>query len=253
MEIEVTENKGKDSAYVDQKKVRTTRTAAIVTFFLCNSHHCRQRGFFLFCLLTSLLNRSRMSASLSSKQSRNEKSNVASPNSADPHRLPPPPFTIKELRDAIPPHCFERSLLKSSAYMVADLVGVATLFSIAYYYNEMSGDSTLWKISNFIFWPMYWFAQGAVMTGLWVIAHECGHQVFFWNCKTSHVISCFSTLSFGRFQLFLLGILQMENRKWFCWMGTSQPSSCSLSQLENYSWTTSQSNCPHGKGSSKRY
>jgi hypothetical protein len=27
-------------------------------------------------------------------------------------------------------------------------------------------------------WPMYWFWQGAFATGVWVIAHECGHGAF---------------------------------------------------------------------------
>lgn len=36
------------------------------------------------------------------------------------HELPPPPFTIKELRDAIPAHCFKRSLLRSFSYIVFD-------------------------------------------------------------------------------------------------------------------------------------
>ena len=27
-------------------------------------------------------------------------------------------------------------------------------------------------------WPLYWVAQGSVMTGVWVLAHECGHQAF---------------------------------------------------------------------------
>lgn len=118
-----------------------------------------------------------MSASNASKKSRDEKSNSA-PSTNDPHTFEPPPFTIKELRDAIPAHCFERSLLKSSAYMVVDLIGIAALFTTAYYYNQISGESTFWSISNFIFWPTYWFIQGAVMTGLWVVAHECGHQSF---------------------------------------------------------------------------
>lgn len=29
-----------------------------------------------------------------------------------------------------------------------------------------------------VFWSVWWFWQGAFMTGLWVIAHECGHQSF---------------------------------------------------------------------------
>ncbi|KAJ3279294.1 Delta(12)-fatty-acid desaturase [Borealophlyctis nickersoniae] len=27
-------------------------------------------------------------------------------------------------------------------------------------------------------WPVYWWCQGVVCTGIWVIAHECGHQGF---------------------------------------------------------------------------
>lgn len=25
---------------------------------------------------------------------------------------------------------------------------------------------------------MYWYGQGALMTGVWVLAHECGHESF---------------------------------------------------------------------------
>ena len=32
--------------------------------------------------------------------------------------------------------------------------------------------------SPYLLWPMYWYAQGAVLTGVWVLAHECGHQSF---------------------------------------------------------------------------
>ena len=30
---------------------------------------------------------------------------------------------------------------------------------------------------RYALWPAYWWLQGVVCTGLWVIAHECGHQV----------------------------------------------------------------------------
>jgi omega-6 fatty acid desaturase (delta-12 desaturase) len=32
--------------------------------------------------------------------------------------------------------------------------------------------------SKYLLWPLYWYAQGSVMTGIWVLAHECGHQSF---------------------------------------------------------------------------
>jgi omega-6 fatty acid desaturase / acyl-lipid omega-6 desaturase (Delta-12 desaturase) len=36
----------------------------------------------------------------------------------------------------------------------------------------------LYGVSRFAIWAFYTFAAGLVMTGLWVIAHECGHQAF---------------------------------------------------------------------------
>ncbi|PNH08865.1 Omega-6 fatty acid desaturase, endoplasmic reticulum [Tetrabaena socialis] len=36
---------------------------------------------------------------------------------------------------------------------------------------------TMW-LANGLLWPSYWFWQGAVATGVWVIAHECGHGAF---------------------------------------------------------------------------
>jgi len=86
--------------------------------------------------------------------------------------LPPPPFSIKELREAIPAHLFERSALKSSLHLVADLIVIAALFYAASFIDY----TPLWL--QLFLWPLYWIVQGCVMTGVWVIAHECGHQSF---------------------------------------------------------------------------
>lgn len=114
----------------------------------------------------------------STNETKKNLSNEAASNSklVALHELPPPPFTIKELRDAIPAHCFKRSLLRSFSYIVFDCLAISALFLTAYYYNNnLSGR---WVVSDVFFWMTYWFIQGAVMTGLWVIAHECGHQSF---------------------------------------------------------------------------
>ncbi|KAM0835175.1 hypothetical protein ACQ4PT_063110 [Festuca glaucescens] len=42
-----------------------------------------------------------------------------------------PPFTLAEIKKAIPPHCFERSLIKSSYYLLHDLFIVAALVYFA--------------------------------------------------------------------------------------------------------------------------
>jgi len=86
--------------------------------------------------------------------------------------LPPPPFTMKELRDCIPAHLFKRSIVWSSFYLIIDLFGIGILFFLASYFSY----APIWL--QLILWPLYWVSQGAIMTGVWVIAHECGHQSF---------------------------------------------------------------------------
>ena len=35
-----------------------------------------------------------------------------------------------------------------------------------------------YSFARFTLWSLYGFATGLVATGLWVIAHECGHQAY---------------------------------------------------------------------------
>lgn len=89
----------------------------------------------------------------------------------------PPKFTLKTIRDAIPAHCFKRNLLKSISYLVCDLIVIGILTYLATFINLVE-TYNLPSWSTYVLWPMYWFAQGTVMTGVWVLAHECGHQSF---------------------------------------------------------------------------
>jgi len=93
----------------------------------------------------------------------------------DIHRAPKskPPFTLGQLKNAIPPHCFKRSLLRSFSYVVYD-VALASLF----YYIATRYISSLPYPYSYIAWPVYWAFQGCILTGVWVIAHECGHHAF---------------------------------------------------------------------------
>lgn len=88
--------------------------------------------------------------------------------------LDPPTFTLKTIRDAIPEHCFQRNLFTSLSHLASDLAIIAVFGYLATYINH----SSLPDWSSYVLWPIYWFAQGAVMTGVWVLAHECGHQSF---------------------------------------------------------------------------
>lgn len=88
-----------------------------------------------------------------------------------------PPFTIGTLRKAIPPHCFERSTLKSSLYLGADVALAALLgFAAAVGIPSLIPESA--PLLRGLAWLAYWWLQGAVCTGIWVCAHECGHQAF---------------------------------------------------------------------------
>ncbi|PVH78579.1 bifunctional D12/D15 fatty acid desaturase [Cadophora sp. DSE1049] len=78
---------------------------------------------------------------------------------------------MKQIHNAIPPHCFQRNTLRSLRYILRDFACAAVL--------ALSGT----QISKIPFcqlrvmsWFIYTFLQGLVFTGLWELAHECGHQ-----------------------------------------------------------------------------
>ncbi|KAK7203987.1 fatty acid desaturase-domain-containing protein [Myxozyma melibiosi] len=85
----------------------------------------------------------------------------------------PPQFTIKDILDAIPKHCFERSFFRSFAHVLRDFVYIALLFYAATHIQYI--DSLALRV---LCWAAYGFVQGMVGTGLWVLAHECGHGAF---------------------------------------------------------------------------
>jgi len=84
----------------------------------------------------------------------------------------PPAFTIKELRDCVPAHLFIRSLWKSIAYTVANLTAIVVLFYLATWIPKAP------YYFRFLLWPAYWWLQGVAGVGVWILAHECGHQAF---------------------------------------------------------------------------
>ncbi|KAJ9118174.1 hypothetical protein QFC22_004078 [Naganishia vaughanmartiniae] len=100
----------------------------------------------------------------------------------DQEKFVPPQFTVKQLLDAIPAHCFHRSAFRSSLYIVQDFIALGLLawasfqvdstvakfgFSKLGYHATRAAAHTLISI-----------AMGLFGTGLWIIAHECGHQAF---------------------------------------------------------------------------
>ena len=70
------------------------------------------------------------------------------------------------------------------SFVLRDLVGVAVL----YYLSTFIDHEAVPVWARYILWPMYWWWQGNVMTGLWVLAHECGHCAFSPNEAFGHVV-----------------------------------------------------------------
>ncbi|KAF8067845.1 oleoyl phosphatidylcholine desaturase [Lyophyllum atratum] len=92
-----------------------------------------------------------------------------------------PNLSMKELLDAIPSHCFERSALKSSAYAFWDLFVIGCIYKATLYaeaYIPLLPYPTFHGFAWVALWAFYSFWVGLFGMGLWVIAHECGHQAF---------------------------------------------------------------------------
>lgn len=81
--------------------------------------------------------------------------------------------TLKALKDAIPKECFESSLPISLLYLARDILYCATLIYAALHIHLIPSLHL-----RIVAWATYGFFQGCVGTGLWILAHECGHGAF---------------------------------------------------------------------------
>jgi len=90
---------------------------------------------------------------------------------------------VKTLKDAIPAKCFERSMIRSFSYVVRDLIIVGSLFYSAVLLSRL-------EASLFVtvpLWALYSFVQGCFFTGLWILAHDCGHDSFSENLTVNAI------------------------------------------------------------------
>ncbi|CAK0784080.1 sn-2 acyl-lipid omega-3 desaturase (ferredoxin), chloroplastic [Coccomyxa viridis] len=87
-----------------------------------------------------------------------------------------PPFTLADMRKAIPEHCWEKNTWRSFGYLARD---VAVVFGLAA--GALALDS--WFV-----WPLYWLAQGTMFWALFVVGHDCGHQSFSNSRKVNDLV-----------------------------------------------------------------
>ncbi|KAF2760505.1 oleate delta-12 desaturase [Pseudovirgaria hyperparasitica] len=90
---------------------------------------------------------------------------------------------MKVLRSLIPKHCFKSSFVRSMSYVIRDIILMSMLF-----YAGLKLTSLAPSISRAAMLTAYGFTQGLVFTGIWILAHDCGHDSFSPNKKANSVV-----------------------------------------------------------------
>ncbi|PNT56704.2 hypothetical protein POPTR_001G252900v4 [Populus trichocarpa] len=88
----------------------------------------------------------------------------------------PPPFKIAEIRAAIPKHCWVKNPWRSLSYVLRD---VTVVFALA---------AAVLRLDSWVFWPLYWAAQGTMFWAIFVLGHDCGHGSFSNNHLLNNVV-----------------------------------------------------------------
>ncbi|KAF2165390.1 hypothetical protein M409DRAFT_67238 [Zasmidium cellare ATCC 36951] len=93
-------------------------------------------------------------------------------------------ISLRELRRAIPHHCFRPSNICSLKYVFCDLILAISLGWLASTLIPHQPTFPLRCIS----WMLYGYLQGLILTGIWILAHECGHEALFSSKIANHIV-----------------------------------------------------------------
>ena len=86
-----------------------------------------------------------------------------------------------QLKAVIPKECFQRSYLHSMWFVVRDTalaVACAYIAHATLSTDLPSASEPVEALTWFLGWNVYAFWMGCILTGHWVLAHECGHGAF---------------------------------------------------------------------------
>ncbi|CDO78053.1 hypothetical protein BN946_scf184616.g2 [Trametes cinnabarina] len=106
----------------------------------------------------------------------------------------PMPWKLREIRAAIPDRLFVRDTRRGLAWLSLDLLMAACCWEAALFIDPtFSSRVAVQRLSplgaemaRWTCWLLYWWFQGLIFTGIWVIGHECGHGAFSpsqWVCN----------------------------------------------------------------------
>lgn len=85
-----------------------------------------------------------------------------------------PEFTMKEIYAAIPDHCFRQSTFRGLTFVVRDITLLGGLAWATYTYTPLLQSTALRALA----YALYTTVAGIILTGIWILAHECGHGAF---------------------------------------------------------------------------
>jgi len=95
-----------------------------------------------------------------------------------------------QVKASIPKKCFERSALKSFYYVFRDSVWAAALVyaTSLVVSTDVPPIFSLEMIKWIFVWTFYAFWMGTILTGHWVLGHECGHGAFSPNQTLNDIV-----------------------------------------------------------------
>lgn len=106
-----------------------------------------------------------------------------------------PNFSVKQLLDAIPAHCFHRSAIRSSLYVAQDFALIAAFVYLAYqidpFLAKFSLSPVAYHAARITLYSAYILANGLVGTGVWILGHECGHQAYSSSKQINNTVGWF--------------------------------------------------------------
>jgi len=98
----------------------------------------------------------------------------------------PESMTVGTIREKIPAHYFKQNTFKSFLYLCRDVLQSIVTVALMWYAVLPATAALTASVNNafftaaayFVAWNTFWFVQGLNWTGIWVLAHECGHRAF---------------------------------------------------------------------------
>lgn len=85
-----------------------------------------------------------------------------------------PDYSIKDILGAIPKECYQRRWYEGMYFVFRDIACCAAMMYTAATVIPMVPNT----FARGVLWVLYAMALSLPYTGIWVMAHECGHQAF---------------------------------------------------------------------------